>query len=408
MSRSRSLMPCLLAMLILGELARPPLVAAHDDGKVVTVRCDKGRTIGHALAEHKGSLTIRVVGVCEEHVAVDRDDVSLVAGGTGAGIHGPDTGTNTVTVTGSRFLLDGLSVTGGRNGIVVTGGSGAELRNCRVASAAGAGIAAGIGILFFQGASGAVDACEVTGNPADGMMIDGGLAVLTNNRFTANGRNGVFVFGGSSVRIGLTNGFAVGPNVISDNGGNGLHITQGSLALVYGNTISGNGVNPASPVGRFGVILFLSRADLIGGNSITGNFGSGVALFSSTAFIGDPGFGLPFTNVISGNSTAAPGAGVSAGIASSVVLRAATLDANNGAGVSLSERSTAVLFSASVTNNTANGVQLIQGSGVVFRPIAPLSVLSGNTGFDLKCFDGESSITTGYADSPTMDGCTGF
>lgn len=69
---------------------------------------------------------------------------------------------------------------------------------------------------------------------------------------------------------------------------------------------------------------------------------------------------------------------------------------------------TAILFSANVTNNTANGVQLIQGSGVVFRPVAPLSVISNNTGFDLKCFDTESSITTGYAGSPTMDGCTGF
>lgn len=408
MTRSRSLVLWLLAMLFLPALALPPLVEAGDRPKVVTVRCDKGKTISNTLAEHKGPLTISVVGVCEEHVTVDRDDVSLVAGGAGAGIHGPDAGTNTVAVTGNRFLLDGLSVTGGRNGLVVSGGSRADIRNCRVASAAGAGIAAGIGILFFQGASGAVDACEVTGNPADGMMIDGGLAVLTNNRFTANGRNGVFVFGGSSVRIGLTNGFAVGPNVISDNGGNGIHITQGAMALVYGNTISGNGANPASPVGRFGVIVFLSRADLIGGNSITGNFGTGIALFSSSAFIGDPGFGLPFANVIRGNSIAAPGAGVSAGIASSVVLRAATIDANNGAGVALSERSTAVLFSASVTGNTANGVQLIQGSAVVFRPFAPLSVVSSNTGFDLKCFDGESSITGPTDDSPTSDGCTGF
>ena len=404
----RQLALCMLAMLFLLALERPPLSAADDDAMVVTVRCDKGKTIGAALAEHKGPLTIQVIGVCQESVPIDRDDVSLVAGAAGAEIHGPDAVTNTVAVSGNRFVLDGLSVTGGRNGVVVTGGSRAELRNCRVASAAGAGIAAGIGILFFQGASGSVDACEVTGNKADGMMIDGALAVITNSRFTANGRNGVFVFGGSTTRIGLTNSFAVAPNVISDNGGNGLHITQGSMALVYGNTISGNGVNPASPVGRFGVILFQSRADLIGGNSITGNFGTGVALFSSTAFIGDPGFGLAFTNTIRGNSTAAPGAGVSVGIASSVVIRAATVDANNGAGVALTERSTVVLFSANVTNNTANGVQLAQGSGLVFRPFAPLSVLSGNTGFDLKCLDTESSITTGYADSPTIDGCTGF
>src|SRR5262249_21990528 len=152
-----------------------------------------------------------------------------------------DPATNTVSVTGNRFLLDGLSVTGGRNGVVVSGGSRADVRNCRVASAAGGGIAGGVGILFFQGASGTVGPCEGTANRADGMLIDGALAVLTNSRFTANGRNGVFVFGGSTARIGLSNSFAIAPNVISDNGGNGLHITQGSMALVYGNTISGNG-----------------------------------------------------------------------------------------------------------------------------------------------------------------------
>jgi hypothetical protein len=383
-------------------------VSAEDTTKVVTVRCDKGKTLGDALSEHKGPLTLQVVGVCEEHVAIDRDDVSLVAGAIGAGIHGPDATANTIAVTGSRFLLDGLSVTGGRNSVVVSGGSRADLRNCRVASAAGTGIAVGIGILFFQGASGTVDACEVTGNQADGMMIDGALAVITNSRFTANGRNGIFVFGGSTARIGLTNSYAVAPNVISDNAGNGLHITQGSMALVYGNTISGNGVNPASPVGRFGVIAFQSRFDVIGGNSITGNFGSGIAMFASTGFVGDPGFGLPFANVIRGNSTAAPGAGVSAGVGSTVSIRAAAIDTNNGAGVALSERSTAVLFSATVTGNTANGVQLIQGSAVVFRPFAPLSVVSGNTGFDLKCFDVESSITGPTGNVPTSDGCTGF
>ena len=30
------------------------------------------------------------------------------------------------------------------------------------------------------------------------------------------------------------------------------------------------------------------------------------------------------------------------------------------------------------------------------------------TRYDLKCLDTESSITTGYAGSPTIDGCSGF
>ena len=397
---------CLLTTLLAVSIATPASVSRADDTKTVTVQCDKGKTIGAALAEHKGPLTVQIVGVCEEHVKIDRDDVSLVAGAVGAGVHGPDTSASTITVTGNRFVLDGLSVTGGRNAIVISGGSRAQIRNCR-ASADGAGIVGGIGILFFQGANGTIDGCEATANKSDGVMLDGGVAVITNSRLVANGRNGVFVFGGSTARIGLTDVFTMAPNVISDNGGNGIHITQNSLALVHGNTIANNGTNPASPVGRFGVILFQSRADLIGSNSITGSGSAGVALFSSTAFIGDPGFGLPFANVIRGNSTGAPSAGVQAGIGSAVTIRAATIDANNGAGVTLTERSTSVFVSSTVTNNTANGVQLAQGSAAVFRPLAPFTVLSGNTGFDLKCSDAESSFTGPLANSPVVD-CTAF
>ena len=396
----------LLTMLLAASISIPAVVSAGNDTKVVTVRCDKGKTIGDALAEHKGPLTLQIVGVCEEHVTIDRDDVNLVAGAVGAGIHGPDASVNTIMVTGNRFGLDGLSVTGGRNAVVVSGGSRAQLHNCRV-QAAGTGIVGGIGILFFQGASGTVDACEATGNPVDGIMIDGALAIITNSRFTSNGRNGVFVFGGSTARIGLTSGFVPAPNVISDNGGNGIHVTQGSMALVFGNTISGNGTNPASPVGRFGVILFQSRADLIGGNTITGSAGPGLLLSASTAFVGDPGFGLPIGNVIRGNSTAGPSQGIQVVTGSVIALRNVTVDANNGAGVGLSERSTAVIFSSTVTGNTANGVQLMTGSGVVFRPNPPISVLLGNTGFDLKCLDGESSFSGPIAPGATID-CTGF
>ena len=405
MRHHRPLVLCLLVMLF-AMAPTPPTTASADGRKFVTVQCDRGETIGDVLTKHEGPLTVQVVGVCQEHVAVDRDDVSLIAGGVGAGIHGPDASANTVIVTGHRFVLDGLSVTGGRNAIVVSGGSRAQLQNCGV-TAAGAGIVSGIGILFFQGASGTVDACEATGNRSDGIMIDGAVAIITNSRFTSNGRNGVFVFGGSTARIGLTSAFAPAPNVIDNNGGNGIHITQGAMALIHGNTISGNGTNPASPVGRFGVILFQSRADLIGRNTITGNFGSGIAMVASTAFVGDPGFGLPFDNLIRGNSTAVPSQGVLVGTGSTVTLRNATVDANNGAGVALSERSTAVVISTSVTGNTANGVQLIHGSGVTFRPNLPLSVLTGNTGFDLKCLDGESSFTGPIAPGATVD-CTGF
>ena len=411
MTRRRSLVLYLLAMLAALATTQPIPARADDDGKKdkVSVRCGKGKTINDVLAERRGPLTIEVVGTCFEHVTVASNDVTLVAGTSVSGIQGTNQNQDTLTVTADRFVLDGLHVTGGRNAIVVTG-SQAQLRNC-TAQASGSAILSGIGILFSQGSNGSVDNCDSNSNPADGIFLDGAVVTITNSRFVGNNRVGVFVFGGSTGRIGFTSALLpAAPNIIRNNAGNGIQVALGSMGLIHGNFVTGNGTNPTSPLGRFGIFVLHSRVDLPGKNTITGNFWSGIGIRGSTAIIGDPGFNQPTDNLIRGNNLAAlPNeGGVSLALGSTAVLRNATIDANNGAGVALSERSTAVLFSANVTNNTANGVQLIQGSGVVFRPNEPRSVISSNTPFDLQCFDTESSITTGYAGSPTIDGCTGF
>jgi parallel beta-helix repeat protein len=387
-----------------------PTVARADERRVpeLTVRCDKGRTIGDALARHDGAVTIKIVGICDEHVTVNRDDVSLVAGGPGAGIHGPDVNTDTVLVTGDRFLLDGLTVTGGRNAIVVSSGGRAMIRNC-TARATGRGAVGGIGIFFTQGANGTVDNCESAGNPNDGLALDAATATITNSRFRSNGRTGILVFHGSTARIGMTNLLTVAPNVISDNASNGIHVTVASQALIAGNTISGNGVSPTGAFGRFGVVAFHSRINLPAGNVITGNFGAGVALNASTGVIGDPGFGLPPTNVIRGNSTAAPSQGINVLLNSTLALRNATVDANNGTGVAVSGRSVMTMVNGAITGHTNNGIQVSQGGAVIFQtlpPFASVPVLSGNTPFDLKCLDTESSYT-GTVSAGTID-CTDF
>ena len=387
----------------------PPNDARGDDGRgthEVIVRCDKARTIGDALARHSGALTIKVVGICDEHVAVDRNDVSLIAGGPNAGIHGPDPATDTVLVTGDRFVLDGLTVTGGRNAVVVSGSSRVALRNCGVRGS-GSGVVGGIGIVFFQGASGTVDHCDASGNPADGMMLDSSIATITNSTFSANARAGILVFNGSNARIGITGTFTLAPNAITGNGSTGIHVTVASAAVIAGNTISGNGASPAGAFGRFGVTAFHSRVSLPGGNLITGNFGAGVLVNASTAVIGDPGFAVPTNNVIRGNSTAAPSQGVNVAQNSTLLVRNATIDNNNGTGIGLSSRSTMTMFSSTVTGHPASGVQLSQGSAAIFQAAPPVSSVTGNTGFDLSCLDAESSFAGPLAAGATID-CTGF
>ena len=194
------------------------LEAAAVNALEVTVNCGAGQTLANALAEPAGILTITVVGRCNENVAIHRNDVRLI-GGSGAEIHGPDTTADTVTVTGDRFVLDGISVTGGRNGISVQSGSRATLRNC-TARAAGSGIVAGIGIVFFQGANGTIDRCVSSGNPNDGALIDNGTATITNSDFSSNGRAGVLMLNGSNVRFGLN---YVGENYYSGVQLSGTH-----------------------------------------------------------------------------------------------------------------------------------------------------------------------------------------
>ena len=387
-----------------------PAVARGEDGnraREVTVHCEKGKTIGDALAQHDGALTLKIIGICDEHVVVDRNDVSLIAGAPGAGIHGPDPNTNTVQVTGDRFVLDGLAVTGGRNAIAIFGGGRAMLRNCS-ARGGGTGIIGGIGIVFFQGANGTVDTCDASGNRADGVLLDAAIATIVNSTFVGNGRAGILVFHGSTARIGMTNAFVAAGNTITGNGSAGIHVTLNSFALVVGNALSGNGANPAGPFGRSGITVFMSRADLPGGNTITNNFGQGVLIGgASTVAIGDPGFGLPTQNIIRGNSTAGPSQGISVALNSTLGLRNALVEANNGAGVALTARSIVNLVSSTITSNTANGLELSQGSSAIFQPNVPLSDLRGNTGTDLKCLDGESSFTGPMVAGATVD-CTGF
>jgi hypothetical protein len=372
----------------------------------VTVRCDKGQTIGDALAHHSGPLTIKVVGTCDEHVTVDRNDVSLIAASLDAGIHGPDPTADTVLVTGDRFGLDGLTVTGGRNAVVVSGGSRATIRNCGVRGGGSGGVG-GIGIVFFQGASGTVDHCDSSSNPADGMMLDASTATITNSTFSANARAGILVFNGSNARIGITGAFTSAPNAITGNGSNGIHVTVGSAAVIAGNTISGNGASPTGVFGRFGVTAFHSRISLPGGNVITGNFGAGVLVNASTAVIGDPGFTVPTNNVIRGNSAASPSQGVNVTQNSTLLVRNATIDSNNGTGIGLSSRSTMTMFSSAVMGHAANGVQLSQGSAAIFQAAPPVPNVTGNAGFDLACLDAESSFTGPLAAGATID-CTGF
>ena len=368
----------------------------------VEVDCALGQKIAEALESPGNPLTITIKGTCSENVTVARDTVTLQADPAGGTVSGPDPSLATITVAGQDVLVDGLRVTGGRNGIEAVGAVRLLIQNCLVEGTGRNGIT------FDRGANGVVDHCTVQNNLfRDGIaVVNGSTAVVTRNTITGNGRRGVHLFQNSNALIGITSTSQAAGNTISNNGGRGISIVVGSSASIGANTISGNGTafNPEASQ-RGGVVVFQSTADVVGGNTITGNAGSGILVISGNALVGDPGFipvvqGFPSSsaNTITGNGAGvAPGfgdGGVFAFQAASINIRDATINGNTGNGVTGQLRSTVQLRgNSTVTSNMGHGIFMNLGSGLLFdTSIGPVTV-AGNTVSAIVCNLPEASVS---------------
>lgn len=454
------------------DLCRSSEVAVHwtigtpSGPASVTVDCAAGQTITQALQNPGTPLTITVRGTCIENVRITRDDVTLRGepGATVDGSSGP--GANTITVLADRVAIEGLTVTGGRNGIEAAGAGRVSIQNCTVQNTGSNGI------VFFQGSDGTVNACTIQNAVRFGIHIEGGSATITNstisgndtginlsnngggrigvdnvgqvagNVITGNAREGIFLdLGASAVISGNTinnnTGTGVGlrsgasamfrgntisgnarggislelgasarilGNTINNNTGNGVRLGSGATAALVGNTISGNTFNPATL--SAGVAVDGGSSASLSGNTISGNGGAGVLVVASTVNIS--------ADMITGNGPGHVGnqGGVFAFLGSSVSIRNATISQNTGRGVWLQTLSIGAISGGSIQNNTGFGIFLEMGAGLTLF-FAPVTV-TGNGAFDLVCSDAEASFTVGgSAGNLSLIGtispaCTGF
>jgi parallel beta-helix repeat protein len=384
--------------------------------RTTVVDCASGDTVANALTrgDDRKSLTILISGSCTESVVINRSDIKLAAAAPGATLIGPDGAIDVIRVTGSRVTIDGIAVTGGRNGITADGAAGMIVQNALVQGTGRNGIT------YAHGASGIVDTVVVTGNARDGVAIDAASGTVINSQVTQNTRHGVGVFTNGSARIGVDNFNNPAGNVISANGYAGIHIVFGSTALIAKNQITGNGTSADATAIRIGINLQSASADIIGGNTISGNAGTGVNLTRSSANFGDPQFsGITTVNTISGNGSAASQGGIFAFNGSSLTLRDAVISNNAVFGVVLSLRSSGQISGTTIQNTVAtipgggDGIRLVFGSGLFAA--TPNSTITGNPGFGLNCTDGESSvINTGQLGiganglGGVAPSCTGF
>jgi parallel beta-helix repeat protein len=358
---------------------------------VKKVNCTKGQTITHALQGLDFiPITIQVKGTCSENVEIVRDDVTLKADPLGGTVIGLDPNEPTINVRAFRTVIDGLTISGGRGGITVRGG--ATIRNCTVQNADRNGIK------VYHGGHGTVDNCTVQNNSRHGIYIEGGSATVINSAISLNGV-GVGVQSGGSARIGITDVGQYAGNTISSNYGSGIFIYGGGSAYIGGNTIKGNGTDPDSIYGYYGILVHNGSAIVVGNNVITENEGCGIWAFSSFVRIGEPGFGLPTHNTITGNGTGSsriyPKGGIFGNLGTTLTLNDADVNNNTGNGVTLSACSTLGLSS---------GVPL------------PLATVTGNSLFGLQCtdanfcsrFGGNTSGISGNTAGDVSPNCTGF
>ena len=191
------------------------------------------------------------------------------------------------------MTIDGITVTGGRNGITGNSAPGLIVRNATVQGTGRNGIT------YAHGASGVVDGCTVVNNARDGVAIDAAQGTVINSQVGQNVRFGVGVFNGGSARIGIDNFNNAAGNVISANASNGIHIVFGSTALIAMNQVIGNGTSTDPAALKIGVNVTSATADFIGGNTISGNVISGNT--SSGIYLTDQTASSPKPNTIIGN-----------------------------------------------------------------------------------------------------------
>lgn len=217
----------------------------------VRVDCDAGGTIGSKLGTVNPGDTILISGTCRETVVIPPEMARVTLDGQGkATIAHPEGGAtlgaarHTVFIRGRGITIRGFRITGGEDGIHLSGPAHAV-----------------------------IDGNVISHNRGRGVHLDkASVAQLVSNTIEDNGGVGIHVTEQSYARIGflIPPDRMVRPNTIQNNGGGGVQVERSSSAWIVGNTIAGN-QGPGVAVDRG------SEADVVG-NTINGNRGDGVVV----------------------------------------------------------------------------------------------------------------------------------
>lgn len=209
-----------------------------------TVDCNAGEKIQDSIAVAKPGDTILVSGTCSENVVILSEVVRITLDGQGKTvIQAPPKG-DSIFIRGKDITVKGFTLTGGRDGIHLSGTA--------------------------AGASANIEGNTIRKTGRHGIHLDhGSVGRIAGNTIEDVPALGIDVAEGSVARIGyVLPPQGRSPNTIRNAGGHGIAVTRGSSARIVGNTIENN-------KGSGVFVNRNSQADIFG-NSISGNAGNGI------------------------------------------------------------------------------------------------------------------------------------
>ncbi|MDB5867528.1 MAG: parallel beta-helix repeat-containing protein [Betaproteobacteria bacterium] len=232
--------------------------AVSGNAATVTVDCDAGNTIMAALGSVKPGDTVLVSGTCREQVNIAPEIVRITLDGqkktTIQHPGGAQASPHALYNRGKEITIKGFTVTGGADGIHLSGP-----------------------------ASAVIDGNVVVKNSGRGIHIDkGSVARILNTTVEQSGSIGIDVTGASYAYIGIfiPRVPALSPNTIRNNGGPGINIERTSGAWIVGNTISNNKESGITVHRNAQADVMANVINANGGDAITVGYNSGVNLNS--------------------------------------------------------------------------------------------------------------------------------
>ena len=209
-----------------------------------TVDCSAGEKIQDKITVARPGDTILVSGNCSENVAVFAEVVRITIDGQGkTEIQAPPKGDG-FFIRGREITIKGFTITGGRDGIHLSG------------------VAAGASANIVE------NTIRKTGR--HGIHLDhSSVGRIAGNTIEDVHACGIDIAESSVARVGyLLRPLGPGPNTIRNSGEHGVSVNRGSSARIVGNSIENN-------KGSGVFVTRNSQADIFG-NSISGNAGNGV------------------------------------------------------------------------------------------------------------------------------------